>query len=441
MIHKLRKKLTLLYTITIGMILTCVLAIILYNTERSISERNMEDFEKHMQELSSKLQYSNSISQAWLIGQELDNQLIIHIEENSKPFLFKGSYETQTDRDVLIEKAKALAGKQQVYTDTPPVSISFQKTDIMTLTGSDRDTYLAYVIVTPSQNSGYKSLVVLHDNQKKDTQIKNGRILFLITGFFGVVVIFLVSWFFVGHSLKPLIRNRDKQNEFIASASHELRSPLAVIQASSSAISEDPSRSEEFLTVIQKECKRMGRLVNDMLVLASADAKGWQITRELIDMDTLLLDVFEHYEQLCSNKNIILNLFLPDEPLPTVSGDKERLEQILCILIDNSIAYAYPESSNNHTQIIDLKAETSKHHLFIAVLDHGPGITDGDKPRVFDRFFRADHSRKDKSHFGLGLSVAKELASLHEGNLTLSDTPGGGCTFTLKLKYINPGQK
>lgn len=436
MIHNLRKKLTVVYTVTIGIIIACVLAVILYTSEQSVSERNIENFKKNVVELSSKLQYSSSISQSWLTEQEIKNQLIIHIEENTVPFLFPGSYSPDTSRDHLIGKAKNLASKQQVRVDISPVSTSFQKTDILTLTGLYSDTYLAYVMVTPSVNGGFKSLVLLHDNKQTKAQIINTRILFFVTGLTGIIAVFLASWFFVGHSLKPLVKNKEKQNEFIAAASHELRSPLAVIQASASAILTDASKSHEFLMTIQKESARMGRLVNDMLVLASADTKGWQVSRERIDMDTLMLDIYEHYEQLCSYRHVNLNLSLPDNALPSVLGDKERLEQILSILIDNAIAYGSPGKSQNIFPSIELKARASKLHLYISVADHGPGIPEEYKSQVFDRFFRTDHSRKDKSHFGLGLSVAKELTNLHGGTLNLTDTPGGGCTFTLKLKCI-----
>lgn len=147
MIHKLRKKLTLAYTITVGMILACVLAVILIMTEHYISERNADSFEKITMEILSKLQYSSSISQLWLTEQEIENQLIIHIEENAVPFLFPGSYPAQTDRDSLIKKVKELAREQQVNTDAAPISTSLQRTDVMAITGSNKDSYLACAMV------------------------------------------------------------------------------------------------------------------------------------------------------------------------------------------------------------------------------------------------------------------------------------------------------
>lgn len=173
----------------------------------------------------------------------------------------------------------------------------------------------------------------------------------------------------------------------------------------------------------------MGHLVNDLLILASAETKGWKISRESVDMDTLLLDIYEKYEPLCLEKNFRPKLSLPEDALPVVSGDKERLGQILSILLDNAAAH----SASAAGSVIEIKAVLSKHLLKISVIDHGTGIPDSKKGQVFERFYRADSSRKDKSHYGLGLSVAKELAHLHDGKLILTDTPGGGCTFTLQL--------
>lgn len=166
MIHKLRKKLTFAYTITIGIVLACVLSVILYMTEKSITERNIENFRKNVAELSGKLQYDSSVSQTWLAVQETENNLIIHIEENAVPLLFPGSYTALTDRGHLIELAKEMARSRQVNADIMPVSTSLQETGILTLTGSHKDTYLAYVMVVPTRNEGFKSLVVLHDNRQ-----------------------------------------------------------------------------------------------------------------------------------------------------------------------------------------------------------------------------------------------------------------------------------
>lgn len=429
MITKLHKKLTFLYTLTTGLILIFILAVILLSNEQSLRTKDEDGFQRSILELSSKLQYDSFISQSWLSLTEIDDQLIIHIEENMIPFLFSGSFETATPRKELVETAKNAALAQQVNVHSAPVSTDYQKTGILHVKGKHGDSYLAFVFVIPTNTGGFKSLTLLHDTSLLEKQIFWQRILFLAAGLVGIGAIFAVSWLFVGHSLQPLAENNRKQNDFIASASHELRSPIAVIQAASTAIIAEPSKAEHFSGTIQKECRRMGRLVNDLLILASADTKGWQVSRESVDMDTLLLDISEQYEPLCRTKGLRLKLSLPEDALPQVMGDKERLGQIFSILLDNAVAY----SASAEQPIIEIHALASRRCLRISITDHGAGIPDSQKPQIFDRFFRADSSRKDKTHYGLGLSVARELAHLHDGELLLSDTPGGGCTFTLQL--------
>ena len=171
----------------------------------------------------------------------------------------------------------------------------------------------------------------------------------------------------------------------------------------------------------------MSRLIQDLLLLASSKSNAWSLSKEKPDMDTLLLNIYERYEPLCKAQKIHLKLELPQDPLPVVYGDGERISHILSILLDNGIIYAPAESS------LILQASVKKHTLICAVIDHGPGIPDEQKEHVFEYFYRADTSRKDKDHFGLGLCVAMELARLSGGHLELRDTPGGGCTFLLAL--------
>ena len=200
-----------------------------------------------------------------------------------------------------------------------------------------------------------------------------------------------------------------------------------VIQTSAQAIGADPARMALFTANICAECKRMARLISDMLTLASADSGNWPVQFSTLDPNTFLLDLFEAYEPVCRERKVPFRLDLSEDTLPMIQGDQERLSQLLGILIDNALAYC-----GNQMPLL-LKAFASRNQLLIQVIDHGPGIPDDQKEQVFDRFFRSDKSRKDKQHFGLGLSIARELAILHKGGLTIRDTEGGGCTFVLNL--------
>lgn len=444
MLLQLRRKLTLFYTLITGLILTVVVITLAIITSQSDHLQQETLFTNQLMTIANKLQYDSKISQNWLASMERDNGLIIHIEENSQALMYAGSSPGDTDRTVLLERAREKALEESVDPHVPPVSTSLQKSSLFTITGDYGDLYQGTVMVFSSKNS-YFSLILLRDITKNHQNIFYQRLLFLLADLAGIVCLFFANRKLVGHSLEPVRINEEKQHAFIAAASHELRSPLAVINASADAISSAcaPCHSgtsgsncnsnitytdtEHFISNIKAECRRMSRLIQDLLLLASSKSNAWSLVKEKLDMDTLLLNIYEKYDPLCRAQNIHLKLELPDDSLPSILGDGERIAHILSVFLDNGIAYA-PENTT-----FTLQAVLQKHVLSCAVIDHGPGIPEEQKEHVFEYFYRADTSRKDKNHFVLGLCVAKELAELSGGHIELKDTPGGGCTFILSL--------
>ena len=248
----------------------------------------------------------------------------------------------------------------------------------------------------------------------------------------GILALGLISWKFVGWSLKPVEESQRKQAQFIAAASHELRSPLAVLRSAVAALGNDSTEKDTLLPVIDSECVRMSRLIDDMLLLASADAKTWSLQMQTIDMDTLLIDLYESFQPSCLEKGITLCLQLPETALPPVSGDPQRIRQLLLVLLDNAKNY----TPAGRSICIRAQASLQKPALALQVIDEGCGIPDECKPYIFDRFYQADSSRNDKQHFGLGLSIARELVLLHHGTITLTDSEKGGSCFTVELPCL-----
>lgn len=155
------------------------------------------------------------------------------------------------------------------------------------------------------------------------------------------------------------------------------------------------------------------------------------------------------YEPACLAKNGRLLLELPEIPPPAVRADPRLCTQILSILLDNAVAYAFSntrctsdykeqaDSAGNMPDIrnrrIILRAEYIRPHMLISVIDFGPGIPNAQKKLIFERFYRGDKSRNKKDHFGLGLSIAAVLAEIQGIELYVQDTKEGGSTFILKL--------
>lgn len=275
----------------------------------------------------------------------------------------------------------------------------------------------------------------------EDLRPQKQGIVFLCLGYgllflAGLAGLFLANWLLAKLVLRPTAEGMQRQADFVAAASHELRSPLAVVRSSLSAarVAADEAEAERYTQAAENEAERMSRLVDDLLLLAGGDAKSWEIERCEVDLDTILIGSSEQYAPLAQKRQVALELQLPEETLPRVRGDADRLRQILGVLLDNALQYAPAGSS------IELSAGTKKNRVWVQLADHGPGIPEAEQDKVFGRFYRADQSRGDKDHFGLGLSVARELAALHGGSLAVADTPGGGATFTLTLPAAEAGE-
>ncbi|MCQ1530541.1 sensor histidine kinase [Lutispora saccharofermentans] len=242
-----------------------------------------------------------------------------------------------------------------------------------------------------------------------------------------LLLMYFMSRILIGKAVEPVEATIKSQKRFIAAASHELKAPLSVIQANTETLCIDQATaSQKKQKVVLDECGRMSTLIQSMLRLASSDTGSWKMSMKETDVDSLLIEAWEAFQESARKKNIRIELNI-EEHYPKFVGDKEHIGTVLGILIDNAISYSMPDLS------IEMGAEVQQKQIVFFVTDHGAGISNSEKEKVFERFYRADPSRNSKEHFGLGLCIAKEIVQLHQGTITLEDTPGGGCTFKVKL--------
>jgi signal transduction histidine kinase len=426
LIYSIRNRLILLYTCSTGLILTAVLIFAAVIMDRQTERSQINAFQNNYITINQTVQSGYQISNLWMAEMETKNHLIIHIEDNRSPFLFQGSWIVPTDRQTLVSKVKELAAADNINTGIRPISLNELQSPIYTVKGDKNDKYLGEVFIAPGKN-GFRSVIVLQYVSYSEAANLKQKLILILLYVAGVAALFFVSRQMVSKALIPVEESRRRQTEFIAAASHELKSPLAVIRANASALMLEPERAGFFTTGIEKECKRMAALIEDMLLLASADARTWKIKKEILDLDTLLIEFYDLFYPYCKEQGKELKLAVPDTMLPKTEGDGERIKQILAVLIDNATVY----TSENDT--IYLRGYTKKNRIYLEVEDHGAGIAQEKKAEIFERFYREDKSRKDKAHFGLGLSIAKELTELHGGSITVADTKGGGATFIVSL--------
>lgn len=219
------------------------------------------------------------------------------------------------------------------------------------------------------------------------------------------------------------------QKEFVANVSHELRTPLTTIKSYtetllSGALSE-PEIAENFLNVINQEGDRMTALVQDLLELSKLDNKQANIKMQLFNINQLLDESLQKFMILSKKKLQQLNFHNSDETY-MITGDTNRIEQVIKNIVSNAVKYS-PEHSS-----IDVSIYEQGQHVIIEVSDTGLGIPEEDLPRIFERFYRVDKARsREMGGTGLGLSIAKEIMEYHGGNIEVKSKLGKGTTFYL----------
>lgn len=426
MFKKLHIRLTLLCTLVSGFILVFMSFICLSFQEAEARESYFSDFQVNVNTLISYLESQSIISHNWLSQFHTDTHLEIDIQDNGNTLAF-GILKPSTKEPAFEMVRETARNEHRIYEESF-TSQSLLSTHAEFEFAFDGDLYYASAILIP-KNGGLLNIAILHPLNELQDKIAMQRILFAGADIAGIFFLAVFFWFFTWRMILPLIENRRKQTEFIASASHELRSPLTVMLSCLSAMKNAcPEDSERFATTIALEGKRMSRLIDDMLTLSGTDNSRLDLHKTAVELDTVLLSAYEKFESLARERCISFQITLPHDSVPCCLCDKERIEQVLSILIDNALSYT-PEDGK-----ICLSLQTVADRLTIRVADNGPGIPDTEKEAVFDRFYRCDKSHKDKNHFGLGLCIAREIISMHKGKLWVEDTPGGGATFVMVLR-------
>lgn len=216
-----------------------------------------------------------------------------------------------------------------------------------------------------------------------------------------------------------------RQREFTADASHELRSPLAVIKGEAS-LARQPGAAPEAvlgaLSVIEEEADRMTRLVEDLLLLARLD-RGELLRADVVGLDELAHEVAVRYGRLASAQGLRLQVEAPDSVV--VRGDERALRRVLVNLTHNALAH-----TERGEVCIRVSIEAAAARL--EVTDTGCGIAPADQLRVFERFFRSDPARS-RGGAGLGLALCSEIVLAHRGTVQLESTPGAGTRVTCRL--------
>lgn len=240
----------------------------------------------------------------------------------------------------------------------------------------------------------------------------------------------LGGWLVIRDAARQLAVARQKA-DFVSNVSHELRTPLTSIRLFAEMLSDgrvtDDTRRRQHLAVIQADVGRLNRLISNVLDFARMDRGEKRFRTEPVDLERLTAEVLESFEPQLAAEGMTARL-TTDEQRWTVVGDADALAQVITNLLSNAVKYAASGG------VVDLRLTGSDGAARLEVLDRGPGVPRGCEQRIFDQFFRAhDALSSGIQGAGLGLTLARQIARAHGGEVGYSPREGGGSCFTVSL--------
>jgi heavy metal sensor kinase len=227
-------------------------------------------------------------------------------------------------------------------------------------------------------------------------------------------------------TLERLERVFETQRRFMADVSHELRTPLTVIRGNMDLIRRTGTADAESLEALVSEVDRMTRMVQDILLLSQAESGKLPLARDLVELDTLMLEVFQQAKLLAQGRQEVR---LGQEDQASVIGDRDRLKQVLLNLVANAVEHNPPGG------VVTMALACLGEWARFTVSDTGTGVPKEELPHIFERFYRVDRSRRRSAGggAGLGLSIAYWITRMHNGRIEVASEEGRGTTFSVWL--------
>jgi len=266
----------------------------------------------------------------------------------------------------------------------------------------------------------------------QDVEAIENRLFLTLVYMNGVILVFsgLAGYFLAGRTLSPIEEAMEDQKRFVTDASHELKTPLTALKTTIEVALRDKKLklkdSKAVLKDSLEEVDNLSKLTNDLLVLARYQQSGNVLIKNKINTKEVIKTAFKNVAPLVKNKNIKVTKNIK---AIKINANKESIEQLFTIMLDNAVKYT-PKNGK-----INISSKINNKQAVFTIKDTGIGIEKKDISSIFDRFYRADTSRRNTktSGFGLGLSMAKKIVELHSGHINVDSKPGKGSTFTLRF--------
>lgn len=299
-----------------------------------------------------------------------------------------------------------------------------------TATGTLQDPALRYLV----QPTPEGLRIAFADRSAETAALQSLALQSAIIGLLALAAFFGISVFLARRSLQPVEKAWQQQRQFVADASHELKTPLTVILANAGILASHPAATvaeeQKWVDGIQEEAARMKQLVDELLFLARADALRAPAVACAVNYSNTVESAALTFESVAFERGVTLAATVT--PGLEVLGDGKQLAQLVQILLDNACKYAGPGGNAS------LTLTGQQNNAVLKVTNSGPTLTAEEISHLFERFYRTDAART-RGGYGLGLAIAQSIAQSHHGHIT-ADSKDGQTTFTLTLPLLKPAK-
>jgi signal transduction histidine kinase len=278
-----------------------------------------------------------------------------------------------------------------------------------------------------------------------DQQVQTMLITIVLASLTGLLGAAVVTQLVTARAMTPIRSAFNAERRFVAAASHELRTPVAVVRASAEILQREDLVQPDGRRLVEDivaESDRLGRLVGDLLALASAEAGAIDVKARPIEMREFVATLAQRAQSIGAERGVTIELeqtgdLEPDRNL-VVSADPDRMTQLLLIFIDNAIDHSPP--GGRVRLRVGPTSDGRAPQVAISVADQGPGVPKHERLRIFEPFARLTGRRRETGNTGLGLAIARVLAARQEATLHVDDAVGGGAVFSVRLpRRPSPG--
>ena len=404
MIKKLQKKLTTLLIFLLTIIWIGILLLFLNSTYQN----NLKDVKEDVRSALRETKWKNFIrTQGTALDLEDIGYCVFQIDDYKQPHILFQTFTNKTDEELLrYAKKYSLTWKKTHQT--------YKYTYIYKLQKKQGRRYLMLISPAPALQATIPAIVLC---------------IFLL---FGGLILFTFSSRIISRWLtQPIEDMISSEKKFISNASHELKTPLAVIRANTQLLQKEISADNKHLEYIHQETERMIVLVNKMLTLVRLDTAQNQAQPKRFRVDEALYDIIYPMESVAYEKKICMTADIQEEMY--IDGIEDQIQNLLSILLNNAISYT-PEYGE-----IVIRAYIQAKKFYLKVSNSGDPIPEEIRDRLFERFFRADEAREDNGHYGLGLSIASSIAANHGGRIRV-DYEDHKNVFSVVLNAHSPAQ-